>query len=108
VRTEFEKYCFSCGSVIDSRALVCPTCNVAQPDVSRNRNFNPRWLVTLLLCWFLGVFGVHRFYLGRLKTGILMLITIGGFGIWYLIDLIMVIIGNMKDENGNYVKSFTE
>ncbi|MBN2807780.1 MAG: TM2 domain-containing protein [Prolixibacteraceae bacterium] len=104
MRTENEKYCFNCGNVIDSRTSVCPNCQVAQPDVVRNSSINMKWVTTLLLCWILGVFGVHRFYLGRVGSGILMLITLGGFGIWYLVDLIVVITGNFKDENGEVIR----
>lgn len=104
MRTDQEKYCFSCGAAIDSRASVCPSCGVPQPDVPRNSSINSKWLVTLLLSFFLGIFGIHRFYLGKVGTGILMLITGGGFGIWYLIDLILIITGNFKDENGQLLK----
>lgn len=59
------------------------------------------WLVTLLLCIFFGGIGVHRFYAGKIGTGILQLITLGGCGIWTLVDLIMIITGSFKDKNGN-------
>ena len=61
------------------------------------------WLMTVLLCWFLGVFGGHRFYVGKIGTGVLQLITFGGCGVWTIIDLIMVITGNFKDAKGNAI-----
>ena len=61
------------------------------------------WLTTLLLCIFLGNFGVHRFYAGKIGTGILMLLTCGGCGIWTIVDLIMLIMGNFTDKDGNAI-----
>ena len=63
------------------------------------------WLVTLLLSLFLGSLGGHRFYVGKIGTGILQLITIGGCGIWTLIDIVMILTGNFKDKDGNEIKN---
>ncbi len=58
-------------------------------------------LVALLLCIFLGGLGIHRFYVGKVGTGILTIITIAGFfGIWPLIDLILIAMGSFKDSEG--------
>ena len=61
------------------------------------------WLTTLLLSIFLGSLGVHRFYAGKIGTDILMLLTLGGCGIWYWIDLIMIIMGKFTDKDGNMI-----
>ncbi len=58
------------------------------------------WTVTLLLAIFLGGLGIDRFYLGKIGTGILKLITFGGFGIWWLIDVILVATNNVSDKQG--------
>ena len=60
---------------------------------------------TLLLCLLLGPFGVHRFYAGKVGTGILMLLTLGGLGIWSLIDLIIIACGSFKDAKGLPIKN---
>lgn len=62
---------------------------------------NKDWLTTLLLCIFLGGLGVHRFYSGSIGIGVVQLLTLGGCGIWTLVDLIMIITGAYKDGNGN-------
>jgi TM2 domain-containing membrane protein YozV len=58
-----------------------------------------------LLCFFLGALGIHRFYVGKIGTGILQLITLGGLGIWALVDFIMIVTGNFKDKQGLVIKS---
>jgi hypothetical protein len=58
------------------------------------------WLSTLLISFFVGWFGIDRFYLGYTGLGILKLITFGGCGIWYLVDLILIAMGNLNDSQG--------
>ncbi|MDA3022180.1 MAG: TM2 domain-containing protein [Actinomycetota bacterium] len=55
-------------------------------------------LVAAILAWFLGIFGIHRFYVGKVGTGVLMIVTLGGVGIWVLIDLIMILVGSFRDK----------
>jgi TM2 domain-containing membrane protein YozV len=85
--------CVKCGAAVSSAAAE------SVQDAS-----NREWLVTLLLCWFLGVFGIHRFYTGHTGIGVVQLLTLGGCGIWVLIDFIMIIIGSFKDANGRPLK----
>ena len=80
-------------------------------------------LATTLLAWFLGIFGAHRFYLGKTGTAIVMLILgivgwattwvwglgfifIAAVGIWALIDFIFAVAGKMKDKEGNLIENW--
>ena len=119
MKTEYEKYCSNCGQVIDARAEICPKCGVRQaytspPPPSFGYNTGAAndpsisdkdWLTTLLLCIFLGYLGVHRFYTGNTLYGILQLITLGGCGIWTLIDFILLLTGGYQDDKGKYLKN---
>jgi len=58
------------------------------------------WFVALLLCFFIGIIGAHRFYVGKIGTGVLMVFTLGGLGIWTFIDLILIIVGKFKNKDG--------
>jgi len=53
-------------------------------------------LTSFLLCLFFGTLGAHRFYLGRVKSGVLMILTLGGLGIWYPVDLVLIGLGKLK------------
>lgn len=67
-------------------------------DAAGNEVSEKSRLAAALLCWFLGVIGIHRFYVGKVGTAILMIVTLGGLGIWVLVDFIMILMGNFKDK----------
>ncbi|MBC7544890.1 MAG: TM2 domain-containing protein [Candidatus Sericytochromatia bacterium] len=70
--------------------------------MSKNSS-SPTWGVTLLLCFFLGGLGAHRFYVGKKGSGVAQLLTFGGLGIWTLIDLVMILMGKFQDADGNAI-----
>ena len=60
-------------------------------------------MVTLLFCWFLGIFGAHRFYNGKTVTAVICLLTLCCLGIGVLVDLIMILLGKFHDAGGKPV-----
>lgn len=58
------------------------------------------FLVAILLSVLVGSLGVDRFYMGYIGLGVLKLVTFGGCGIWYIVDIILIATGNLKDSNG--------
>lgn len=102
------KFCQHCGESIDKECIICPKCGkqvgeIQQPNIvinntNTNTNINGgkggkeknKW-VSFFLCLFLGYLGAHRFYEGKIGTGILYLFTVGLCGIGVLVDLIIIL-----------------
>ena len=62
-----------------------------------------KFIVALLLSIFVGSFGIDRFYMGLIGTGILKLLTFGGCGVWTIVDWILIALNNLKDADGKYL-----
>jgi TM2 domain-containing membrane protein YozV len=96
-----QQFCSSCGKIISNLALACPNCGAPTGRNPARENASEKSrLVALLLCWFFGIIGVHRFYVGKIGTGLLQVVTLGCFGIWTLVDLILIIVGSFTDKKG--------
>ncbi|MBU3158956.1 NINE protein [Clostridium frigoris] len=97
-------FCHNCNSQNDDGSNFCKICGInllIQTNMNQERNISSKnWLITLLLCIFFGTVGIHRFYVGKIGTGVLMILTFGGFGIWVLIDLILIVTNAFTDANG--------
>ena len=83
----------------DPAAAPNPHVARASQATTSSRSFIATWL----FAWLLGFIGVDRFYLGKVGTGILKLLTFGGFGIWWLVDLVLTLTNSQKDKDGRRV-----
>lgn len=90
-------HCPQCSHPLQPSDLFCAHCNAGIVPAFKSQKSA---VTTLLLCLFLGSLGIHRFYVGKIKTGLLMLITGGGLGIWTLVDLITIACCRFKDSEG--------
>ena len=101
------KYCSHCGAEVAEDAAFCSKCGSSLYDTfgeSDTAVSDKDWLATFLLCWFLGIWGIHRFYVGRTGSAIAMILTLGGLGIWVLVDWIIILCGDFKDKDGKVIK----
>jgi hypothetical protein len=94
-------YCPGCGALVHSSASGARPIEYEEvSDYSR--------LLALLLCIFLGYIGAHRFYVGRLWTGVLWLLTGGLFGAGYVLDLVAILMGRFRDREGLRLEYWNE
>ena len=103
-------FCSNCGAKISDRAIVCVNCGVALKSDYSVANVSNEWLTALLLCFFLGGLGIHRFYtknndiaVAQLMLGVLSCGVISG--IWALIDFILILSGTYKKGDGQKLNS---
>jgi hypothetical protein len=101
-KTQLEQYKGSKLSLKEKIGLKIAT---KQMQKSAAEGGGKSQLVALLLALFVGVLGIHRFYLGYTGIGIVQLLTAGGLFIWAFIDLILIITGDLKPKTGNYEKT---
>lgn len=94
-------FCFACGGETNQLSEICVKCGARMTGIGM---VSPKSrMAVALFAFFLGGFGAHRFYLEKFGTGILMLLTLGGLGIWALIDFIIAVVGAMKDKDGKLI-----
>lgn len=103
-----NSFCHACGAATNELAEICIKCGAR---LAKAEEVSPKSrLATTLLCILPAsivlIAGIHRFYLGKIGTGILMLLTLGGLGIWTLVDFIMAVAGVMKDKEGKIIKNW--
>lgn len=101
------KFCPNCGALIDWTTDTCPTCGTRQPTVYAGDSSDKLILPAAILAFCFGVFGVHRFYVGKIGTGLLQLVTLGGIGIWAMVDFILIVVGAFRDKDGNRLTRWT-
>ena len=83
-------HCRECGKKISETANTCPYCGAKQRGMRSAETKTLNYTLTLIMSIFFGWFGVDRFMMGQVGLGILKLITCGGIGIWWIIDIILI------------------
>ena len=92
--------------------MLCENCGkeIEESDLTDNseKNGERNWFITLILSWFAGVLGLHRFYTGYVGIGIAQALTCGGLGIWSFIDFILICTGEYKTKEGKHLFGYNK
>lgn len=104
IRGEDEKFCENCGHLIKINDKYCSYCGIPNKSLVKHSEYSEKsWIMTLIFSFFFGVFGIHRFYTGKIGTGFIWFFTGGLCGAGYLYDLVSVCIGEFKDKEGKKI-----
>lgn len=98
-------FCRGYAKEIHTSAKSCPQCGATQLALPQTQS-SKRILPVFLLCLFFGPLGIHRFFVGKIPTGVLQIVTLDGIGIWALVDLIIICV-NFKDSEGHKINLWT-
>lgn len=101
------KYCDHCNGIMSVDTSTCPHCLAVQTRSGAAGVSDKLRLPAFLLALLLGVFGAHRFYVGKTGSAILQLCTLGGLGIWALVDTIVIACGGFTDDDGKKIINWT-
>jgi TM2 domain len=93
-------HCAKCGHMMHESARACPQCGAPNCVQQWSEVSDSSRLIALLLCAVLGVAGVHRFYVGKVGTGLLWMFTGGLLGVGMIIDLVAIASGDFRDIDG--------
>jgi hypothetical protein len=102
------KQCLHCGAEIDDTATRCYNCKawLTEENALINTSKPQDFLSTVLFAWFIGCFGIHRFWTGHYAIGVAQLLTLGGCGIWAYIDLILICFNKFRDSEGRELRDY--
>ena len=110
-----EKECPYCGTHIPIDATKCFSCknwvdeteeDIIEKDEEEETDRPVEFLPTLLFAYFLGMFGVHRFYTGHIAIGVIQLLTLGACGLWTYIDYILICFNKFKDAKNRELRNY--
>lgn len=101
------KYCDFCSGIMSVETTTCPHCLAVQTSAGGPGISEKQRLPTFILAFLFGVFGAHRFYVGKTGSAILQLCTLGGLGIWALVDVIIIVTGGFTDGDGKKIINWT-
>jgi len=92
--------CKHCGYTLEDISVEDKIKTIKTQNLLANQIRKDRF-TTLMLCLFLGLLGVHRYYTGNKRIATAQLLTTGGLGVWVIIDLVLIITGSYRDGAGN-------
>jgi hypothetical protein len=101
------KYCDHCSGIMSVDTATCPHCLALQTSAGGPGESDKLRFPAFMLALIFGIFGAHRFYVGKTGSAIAQLLTLGGLGIWAMVDAIIIASGGFTDGDGRRITRWT-